>query len=55
MNGRRCVTLFTMYASAVCLLFGYASYRGAGSLLEVLPLGRTRSGGVSHGGGVYHK
>ena len=53
MNGRRWVTMFTIDASAVCLLFGYASYRGAGGLFDALPVGRTRAGGGV--GGVYHK
>ena len=53
MNGQRWITVFTIYASAVCLLFGYASYRGAGGLLDALPGLRTRSGGGV--GGMYHK
>jgi len=52
MNGRRWVMLFTIYASAVCLLFGYASYRGSAGLFAALPALRSRPGGV---GGVYHK
>lgn len=57
MKGRGWVTLFTIYASAVCLLFGYASYRGVTGPLDALPLWRTHpGGGVYHGGaGVYHK